>query len=120
MFSPVSDLVRDNAAVQAVFGNPARIDSFGNSPQDGAKPYAVHQVVGGSPENYLAGLPDLDSLIVQVDVYARAPQDTKRGVEALVGALEPVAYVTSWNGEFFEPDTKLYRISFTVEFITPR
>lgn len=120
MFSPLFDAVENDAGVQAIFGNPPRVEAFGVAPQNGERPYAVHQVVGGSPENYLAGRPDIDSLVVQVDVYSLSAQLAKQGAAALVAALETVAYVTSWNGEFREIETKLYRISFTVEFKTPR
>lgn len=120
MFSPAYDLAAASLAVQAVLGNPPRFTSFGNAPQDGAKPYAVQQTITGSPENYLGQLPDLDSLSVQVDVYARVMADAKAITVALRDAFEPAGYVTSWNGEFFEADTKLWRISFTVDFKIPR
>lgn len=120
MFSPAFEIAKASAGVIAVLGNPPRFYGFGDAVQDGAKPYAVHQTISGSPENYLNQRPDQDTLIVQVDVYAKTPQLAKQVVTALVDAFEPVAYVTSWNGEFRDPDTKLWRISFTVEFMTDR
>jgi hypothetical protein len=39
---------------------------------------------------------------------------------AVAGALEAVGHVTAWNGESRDPDTKNFRFSFTVEFLTPR
>jgi hypothetical protein len=120
MFSPLYDLVKNNAGVQAVLGNPVRLYAFGDAAQDGSKPYAVQQTVGGQPENYLSGVPDLDSIIVQLDVYAPAMTQAKSIVVALAAVIEPVAYITSWNGEFRDTETKLWRISFTVEFKHPR
>lgn len=120
MFSPAYELAKASSAVKALIGDPPRFYSFGDADQDGDKPYAVQQTIAGSPENYLNQVPDVDRLVVQVDVYARVPQDSREIVEALVGAFEASAYVTSWNGEFRDPDTKLFRISFTVEFFTPR
>lgn len=120
MFSPVEDAVANVLGVQSILGSPVRVYSFGNAPQDVAKPYAVHQVVGGSPENYLGNAPDIDNLSVQIDVYDDQAPRSKIAARALVAALEVVGYITSWNGEFRELDTKLFRISFTVEFKTPR
>lgn len=124
MFSPAFEIAKASSAVVALLGNPPRFYSFGNAEQDGSKPYAVHQTIAGSPENYLRKLPDQDTLIVQVDVYcstaAGGPNKAKEVTEALVEAFQEAAYVTSWNGEFRDPETKLWRISFTVEFMTPR
>lgn len=120
MFSPLYALVKDSAAVQAVLGNPVRVYAFGDAAQDGSKPYAVQQTVGGRPENYLGQVPDLDTVTVQVDVYAKEMTQAKAGVIALRDVLEPVAYITSWNGEFRDFETRLWRISFTVEFKTTR
>jgi hypothetical protein len=120
MFSPLYDLVKNDVAVQAVLGTPVRLYAFGDAAQDGAKPYAVQQTVGGRPENCLAGVPDMDSIIVQVDAYAPAMTQAKAIVVALAAVIEPVAYITSWNGEFRDTENKLWRISFTVEFKNPR
>jgi len=120
MFSPLYDLVKNDLGVRAVLGNPVRLYAFGEASQDGSRPYAVQQTVGGSPENYLAGFPDLDSITVQVDVYAPAMTQAKAIVVALAAAIETVAYITNWNGEFRDTETKLWRISFTVEFKHPR
>lgn len=120
MFSPLYTIVKNDAAVQAALGNPVRLYGFGDAAQDGSKPYAVQQTVGGQPENYLNQVPDADSIVVQVDVYAKDPVAAQAGVTALAGVLEPVAHITSWNGEFRDPETKLWRISFTVEFKTTR
>ena len=50
------------------------------------------------------------------DVYKR---QAKAIVVALATVIEPVAHITSWNGEFRDTETKLWRISFTVEFKAP-
>lgn len=115
MFSNLYALVKDVAGVQAVLGNPVRLYRFGQAPQDVATPYAVQQTVAGQPENYLGNLPDQDSILVQIDAYAGDMPGARAVVVALAAAIEPRAHITSWNGEFFEPDTKLHRISFTVD-----
>lgn len=120
MFSNLYALVKDVAGVQAVLGNPVRLYRFGQAPQDVAKPYAVQQTIAGQPENYLGERPDQDTLLVQVDVYAADMAGARAIVTALAAAIEPHTHITSWNGEFFEPDTKLQRISFTVDLKVDR
>lgn len=115
MFSNLYALVKDVAGVQAVLGNPVRLFRFGQAPQDVTKPYAVQQTVSGQPENYLGEAPDQDTILVQVDVYAADMPGARAVVTALAAAIERQVHITNWNGEFFEPDTKLYRISFTVD-----
>lgn len=122
MFDPVYNTVENDAAVLAALAdsNGLRVHSFGDASQKGEKPYAVTQIVGGSPDNYLAGRPDADSLIVQVDVYGKHVVDVRAAVVALLGALEEAAHITAWLGENRELDTKLWRKGFTVEFKASR
>lgn len=121
MFSPAFEIAKASAAVRAALGDPdPRFSDFGDSDQGGQKPYAVHQVIAGNPENYLAGTPDADSLIEQIDVYGLDMAATKAAARALRDAFEPHGYVTSYGGQSRERDTKLWRISFTVEWKSPR
>ena len=120
MFSPAIDAARNNAGVLAVFGDPARISAFGNSPQAGARPYAVFQSQFGGPENFLNQAPDADTIGDQVDVYALTMEAAKAGAVALVQAFQPIGYITSVLATSREPDTKLWRVNFTVEFKTSR
>lgn len=80
----------------------------------------MFQIVAGNPENYLGDLPNADNYTVQVDVYATSPALAATGAQAIRTAVEPQAYVTSYRGQLQDPDTKLYRLSFDVDFITPR
>jgi hypothetical protein len=97
-----------------------RLYSFGQAPQNAAKPYAVWQMVSGSPENYITGVPDMDQYSVQIDVYAQTAADAREGAEALRNAIEPVAHVVSWRGESREPETQLFRYSFDVDWFVAR
>lgn len=92
----------------------------GAADQKTVKPYAVHQIVAGSPENYLAGLPDSDTFIEQVDVYADTVEGATAGARAIRDAVEPVAYIVAWRGQTKDFDTGLFRYSFDVAWITPR
>lgn len=120
MFSPAYAIAKASTAVQAALGNPPRLYDFGDAAQDGSKPYAVQQVVAGSPENYLGETPDLDSVIVQIDVYGLDMAATKAAAVALRNAFEIDAYITGFSGQSRETETRLWRVSFTVEFKTDR
>lgn len=120
MFSPAIDLARASAGVMAVFGVPERISAFGDAPQAGAKPYAVFQTIIGGPENYINQNPDADSIGDQVDVYADSMKAAKAGAVALVEAFQGHGHITSALATSRELDTKLWRVTFTVEFKTSR
>jgi hypothetical protein len=57
---------------------------------------------------------------VQVDVYAETVASAASGAQAIRDAIEQVAYISAWRGQFKDPDTDLYRYSFDVDFLTPR
>lgn len=123
MSAPVYQLAAADLDVMAVIGEGGkpRLYGFGDAPQGIGKPYAVWQLVGGTPENLLAGIPNMDNYTVQVDAYSSTGEAEARTLGlALRGAFEPHGYVTSYNFEGREPETRLYRYSFTVEFMVPR
>lgn len=121
---PAAPIFRVSAAdpgVQALLGvSPHRLYPFGEAPEGVAKPYAVWQLVTGSPENYLAGRPDMDGYTLQVDVYAESASAARAVTEALSHAIELQAYVTRWGGESKDTETKLYRSSFDIDWLVPR
>lgn len=99
---------------------PLRFWLFGEAPQGTPRPYAVWQTVGGSPENYINQRPDADDWSTQVDVYADTPSACRQIAFALQEAFEGSAYVTSYNIEGKETETKLFRFGYTVDWITHR
>lgn len=113
-------------AVQALLksGNgPLRFWLFGMAPQGVTYPYAVWQTSGGTPENYLGNVPDVDSFGVQIDVYASESQgtDVARSVaQAIRNAIEPHCHITSWRGDSQDSVTKSYRFSFDCDWIVNR
>lgn len=125
MIPPIFPAV-DVPAVQALLQAPGkglRFYAFGRAPQGVVYPYAVWQLIGGQPENYVNQVPDIDTFGVQIDVYATQSQgaDMARNVaEAVRDAIEPVAHITAWTGEFIDPDTKNHRFSFDSEWIVNR
>ncbi|SFY16254.1 DUF3168 domain-containing protein [Azotobacter vinelandii] len=120
MFPPIFSVVAADPAVTALLGSPPRLYPFGEAPQGVASPYAVWQVVGGSPENYLGQRPDIDGMTLQIDVYAAAASAARAVAAALRDAIEPHAYITRWSGENRDPDTSNYRTSFDVDWLVPR
>lgn len=120
MFPPVFELAAQDAAVRALLGDPMRLYPFGEADQKTPVPYAVWQLVSGTPNNYLGERPDADAFTVQVDVYANKQVDVRAIAKALRDAFEGDAYVSSWNGEVREPETRRFRITFTVDFIAHR
>lgn len=106
----------------AVLGsNPTRFWPFGTAPQNEQRPYAVHQLAYGTPENTLSCPPDTDLMGVQVDAYARSVTEARTAAKAIRDSIESSGSVISaWNGESWEKDTGLYRVSMTAEFWNER
>jgi len=120
-YPPIFAVCAASEYVQAALGtNPVRLFLFGEAPQNVAAPYAVWQTIGGSPDNYLGNVPDVDRYSIQIDVYANSANDARNAVLSLRDAIEPVAYITGWRGEVRDPETKKYRSSFDVDWIVKR
>lgn len=119
--APIFAVCAADPGVIALLGaGPTRLYPFGDAPEGVAKPYAVWQLVTGSPENYLAGRPDIDGYTLQVDVYASTAASARAVTTAISHAVELVAYVTRWGGETKDTETKLYRSSFDIDWLVPR
>lgn len=119
MFPPVFAVATSSSEVLSLLGyNPTRLYLFGEATQQTAKPYAVWQLVSGSPENYLACPPDLDRMTTQIDVYATTVSSARNVARALRDAFEGErnCYVVGWRGESKETATNLFRVSFDVEW----
>jgi hypothetical protein len=122
MYPAIFPAINASSAVKALIGsNPVRFYQFGfNSTQPQTYPYAVWQRVGGSPENYVDKVPDIDTFSVQVDVYAKSADQARSVAAALRDAIEPVAHITSWLGETIDSETKNHRFTFLTDWWTPR
>lgn len=121
-YPPVFSLAASSAAVVALLGSsPVRFWPFGQAPQNESRPYAVHQLIYGAPENSMSCAPDIDNAGVQVDVYAQTVSAAREVANALRDAFEEAHnQVVAWNGETWDQPTGLYRVSFTAEFWTGR
>lgn len=125
MYPPIFAVLNASSAVKALLGaSPLRVWPFGQGLQPGVngegKPYLVWQQITGYPENYLGEAPDIDNFTTQLDVYAKTATAARAAAKACRDAIEPVAYIVGWRGESFESETDLYRVSFDVDWLTPR
>jgi len=116
MIAPIFGVCAASAAVTALLGSdPVRLYPFGQQDDAVVYPYVVWQNVSGSPENYLAQRPDVDSFTLQVDA-----DEVIAVASALRDAIEPHAYITRLGGQEKDPETKRYRYSFDVDWIVTR
>ena len=113
-------IATDSDCLDSLGSNPVRFWPFGATPQDPARPYATWQVIYGTPENYVDCAPDIDAIGVQIDVWGDAISSVRTAAAAIRRAVEGSAHVVGLNGETREPDTKLYRVSFSCDFWTER
>jgi hypothetical protein len=121
MDTPFYTTCKADPTIQALLGGPEpRIYPFGAAPQNVTKPYVVYQWLGGSPFNMLNCRPDADRASLQVDVYGLTTQSTNSVFKAIRYAVELNAYLTNYNGDFREEDTKLYRTSFDLDWLVNR
>lgn len=119
--APIFAVCAADAALIALLGaQPTRLFPFGEAPEGVIKPYAVWQLLTGSPDNYLSGRPDIDGYTLQVDVYATTAGDSRAVTQAIARAIELKANVTRWGGETKDTATKLYRSSFDIDWLVPR
>lgn len=90
------------------------------APKGVAAPYAVFQQISGTPENYLAGRPDIDDYRMQIDVYAETAAEASEIDKIIQTAIELHCHVISFNGQFKDTETRLERSSFDVRWFVNR
>jgi len=118
---PIFSICAADPGVTALLGtSPVRLFMFGMAPQNIQKPYAVWQVISGSPESYLAGRPDTDQHLLQIDVYADNASEARTVLAAIVHAVELHSYVVRYGGESRDSETLNYRSSMDVSWHTYR
>lgn len=122
MHPPLHAICAADTIVQELLGSGSvlRLYPFGEARQKDSYPYAVWQIVGGAPENYLSGAPDTDRFRTQLDVYGKTWASAREVADALQAAIEGDAYVVAYNGESRDPETKSYRVSFDIDWIANR
>lgn len=123
MWPKLFELARAYAPAKALLQDgqgPFRFYAFGSAPQAEQRPYAVWQVEGGNPENYLNRRPDIDGMRIQIDTYAVTQVIATQVYEALRDAIEGRCHITFFRAMGQDKDTKLYRFAFIVDWFANR
>ncbi|NAX17182.1 MULTISPECIES: DUF3168 domain-containing protein [unclassified Vibrio] len=119
--APIFSICQQDPVVTSLIGsNPLRLYMFGLAPQSPTKPYAVWQVIGGQPENYMDGRPDIDGFTIQIDTYADSASIAGDVAGAIRHAIEPHCMLTSYRGESRDDQTMNYRSGFDVDWLVER
>lgn len=124
MLPPVFTLLKASSDVRAIVGsNPPRIYRHGHAPQrpDNLpldQPYITWLVVVGTPNNNISESPPADRMTVQVDCWHQRDAGIEVLATAARNALEVAGHMTSFLGDTFEPETKLYRMSMQFDIFT--
>lgn len=110
--------ISGSASCRALLGTPPkmRFYAFGEAPQGVQKPYAVWQMIFGTPANYLGQLPDLDGSRVQVDVYADTQEEALAAAIAIRDALEPHGYLVNFADRGRDATTRNYGYMLDFDF----
>lgn len=120
-YPPIFSVCSADATVKGLIGSsPVRLFLFGNAPQNVVTPYVLWQTIGGNPDNFLSGSPDVDSYTLQVDVYGDTASSVRAVADALRDAIESHANVVSWRGDSFDADTQKFRLSFDIDWFVAR
>lgn len=121
MTPKIFELVAADEACKSSFGeNPIRFFPFGLAPQDVKTPYAVWQSIGGKAGDVMSCIPDFDSFIIQVDVYADNLKDVEKSAKVLRSVFEKKSYIYRYGQQSVDFESKRFRISFDISFIQHR
>lgn len=106
----VVGLVGSNSPVRVrIYPNLAPPESERARQTGAAKPYLSYQVISGLPFNYLAGRPDTERKVVQLNCVADTYHAAKQLAEAVKDALELTGYFEGERDDYF-PETQSHRV----------
>lgn len=108
---PLYDLCAANVELSALLTDGAglRVGEFDANNTHGA-PYVCWQIINANPEQYLSGGSDMDSLYVQIDVYAKTKADARNIARKVRKVIEEDCTIEAFTGCELEQETNLYRI----------
>lgn len=108
---PLYDLCAANVELSALLSDGAglRVGEFDASNTEGT-PYVCWQIINAGTEQYLSGASDMDSLYVQIDIYAKTKGDARTIAKLVRKAIEDYCTVEGFTGCELEQETNLYRI----------
>lgn len=116
MYPAIFPIIAANKDVTDLIGtDPVRFFPFDEAPQNVKTPYVVHQLAGGVPYNTLR-IPSVDRFSLQIDVYAKDQAEALAIAEAVIYAIQDYSYITGYNLNEREEETKLWRYSFNADW----
>lgn len=118
MLPPIFDILTGDAQVSGIVGD--RVYPHDAAPQDVARPYVTWFVVAGPPENVLDGPPPVDKFTLQIDCWNQASQGVLDLAAAVRNALEPHCHITNQLQNRRDPETRLYRYGFELDYFLSR
>ncbi|PSM14528.1 tail completion protein gp17 [Stenotrophomonas maltophilia] len=115
----IQSLLQGDAAVRQVLGDPIRLWP-GSAPQETALPYAIWEVVGGSPTAMLSEPPPADGWRVRLTVWGENLSQANGVAVAIRDVVERVGSIESYNPTPDSDDTDAMGISFDVRLLQLR
>lgn len=107
-----------HAPLSTIVGARIHRDYAGDSP---AAPYVVWSVLATVPSGQIAGRPRADRYSVAVDVFSKTPAQSDAMVIAARDAMEAIGELSSGPQSLgYDPETQLYRYTFTVDVFKNR
>lgn len=118
MLPPIFQILTGDAAVAAIVGD--RVYPHDEAPQDVGRPYVTWFVVAGPPELVLDGPPPMDRFTLQVDCWSPTSAGVLSLAAAVRDALERHAHITNQLANRRDPETRLYRYGFELDYFLSR
>ena len=112
-------ILQESQAVRAQLGDPIRLWPK-RAPQDAAHPYAVWEVVGGSPTQMLSESPPADGWRVRLTVWGKSLTQANNASVAIRDEVERRGSLESYNPTPDDDDTGAAGISFDVRLLQLR
>lgn len=121
MTPPIFKVLNSDSAVKALLfkNNILRVFEFGLAPDQPELPYVVWSTVAGTPANYLATRPDMDSTLIQIDCYGATATQVKQVANTVRFAIETNCYITALRGTERETDGS-YHVGFDASWQVER
>ncbi len=120
MIPPLFAICSVDPVLQGLLGTELRLYPWGEAPLGVLRPYAVYQIVNGTPENYLGDRSDMDAVSLQIDVYSDVSAHVKPIAEAIRDVIEDDCTITAFRGWSREEATKLYRWQLDTDWFLER
>lgn len=120
MIADIFPIVNSDTRCKELLGNkPLRLFpwSYAESPLKPIRPYATYGTVNLVPENYITGVPDIDNILIQIDVWGDTVESCIECYTALRNCLQTKGNMINGQGATRDAETKLYnaRLEFDIK-----